>query len=65
MGKANSGFEQAVRNGTLEGITFEGCVCKGKNKSPGRPWMFKIKTKAWIDKLKAECDNEEMFQELL
>jgi hypothetical protein len=31
-GKANVPFEESVRNGTLEGMTFEGVVCKGVRK---------------------------------
>jgi hypothetical protein len=52
-GNPNSILEDAVRSGQLEGMTFEGVVCKGKFVSPGRPLMFKIKSKAWIEKVKA------------
>lgn len=51
-GNPNSTFVEAVRSGQLEGMTFEGVVCKGKFVSPGRPLMFKVKNRAWIEKLR-------------
>lgn len=43
-----------VRAGTYPGQTFEGVICK---LPPERPWqppyMFKMKSQAWIDKVKA------------
>lgn len=65
-GNPNEPFIEQVRNGTLEGMTDEGVVCKGKNLSPGRPLMFKVKAQAWIDKVKARYgDNEKILQDLL
>lgn len=65
-GKANVPFIESVQNGTLEGMTFEGVVCKGKLKSPGLPWMFKIKNKKWIEKVKERyAGNEAMLREVL
>lgn len=62
-GKANSFFVDAVRSGTLEGMSFEGVICKalvGKNTT-----MFKVKNKAWLDKLKGLCkDDEKLFEQL-
>jgi hypothetical protein len=51
-GKVNSELIEAVRNGNLEGMTFEGVVAKGKYERPGLPLMFKIKNQAWLDKVK-------------
>jgi len=64
-GNANSLFVAEVKEGRLEGMTFEGVVCKGKARSPGLPLMFKVKNQAWIDKLKDHCrGDEKLFNEL-
>jgi hypothetical protein len=65
VGKATVSFEQSVRDGTLSGLGSEGVVCKGVRK--GRHLtMFKIKSDAWIAKLKDFCgDDEKKFQRLL
>lgn len=67
-GKANQTFIDSVRKSTLEGMTFEGVVCKAPNpnkKKTGKPVMFKIKTEAWLEKLKEHCQgNEGMFEKL-
>lgn len=65
IGNPNSIFEESVRDGSLEGMTFEGVVCKGKWKSPGLPLMFKIKNRAWVERLKETCDTEEEFEKRL
>jgi len=65
-GKLTSEFIDSVKSGKLEGMTFEGVVCKGKSITPGRPMMFKIKSQAWINRLKVKCaDNTKLFNELL
>lgn len=65
-GNPNSILEDAVRSGQLEGMTFEGVVCKGKFVSPGRPLMFKIKNRAWIDKVKGlYADKPDLLAQLL
>jgi len=64
-GNANSDFIKSVRSGTLENMTFEGVVCKGKYVSPGLPLMFKIKSDAWLKRLKDRCKGDEkLFNEL-
>ncbi len=68
-GKGNNDLQKAVADGTLEGMTFEGVVCKGllpgKKKKQGKIVMFKFKSNAWIDQLKYFCgDNNAMFKEL-
>ena len=36
-----------------------------KKKKSGKPVMFKVKTQAWLDKLKEECgENEGLFEKL-
>ncbi|KKN67684.1 hypothetical protein LCGC14_0459430 [marine sediment metagenome] len=52
-GKVGPAFIKEVNAGELEGMTYEGVVCKGKNISPGLPLMFKIKNHSWYAKLKA------------
>lgn len=64
VGKANKEFEESVRAGTLDGMTFEGVVCKGLRK--GRHLtMFKIKNRAWLQKLRDFCaGNDDLFRRL-
>lgn len=60
-GKVNQELIAAVKNGTLPGMTFEGVVCKGSNpKKPNHRIMFKIKSDAWIKKLKEYCGDDEI-----
>jgi hypothetical protein len=66
QGNFNHEVEQEIREGRLEGMTFEGVVCKGACVSPGRPLMFKVKSQAWFDKLKDYCKGDEaLFERLL
>ena len=52
-----------VKQSTLPGMSAEGVVCKGNDN--GKTVMFKIKSQAWLDKLKEYCnDNESLFQRL-
>lgn len=61
-GFAHYDFVQNVRAGTLHGITHEGVVCKTGQLNPK---MFKIKTNAWLEKLRVFCHgDEEMFKKL-
>ena len=67
LGKYNIGpeFIQSVKNGTLEGISEEGVVCKGDPLKKGYPpSMFKVKQIAWIEKLRARVSPEE-FEKLV
>lgn len=52
-GKVNKEVEGNIRQSTLDGVTFEGVVCKGPGIS------FKIKTRAWLEKLKAVYSDQE------
>lgn len=56
-----------VKQSTLQGMTFEGVVCKAANdKATKMPIMFKIKSKAWLDKVKIYCNgNEKLFEQLI
>lgn len=66
VGKPNHNFVEAVREGRLEGMTFEGVVCKGTYVAPGLPLLYKLKNKAWIARLREFCkDNESLFEQLV
>lgn len=58
-------FDQ-VKKSTLPNMTLEGVVCKGSNdKKMKLPVMFKIKSQAWLDKLKEHCKGDvELFNKL-
>lgn len=66
-GNANEPFIETVRNGELEGMTFEGVVCKAQRmKTYGLPIMFKLKNKAWLEKLKGFCKGDtNLFEKLV
>lgn len=58
-------FDQ-VKQSTLSGMTFEGVVCKGANDKKTRmPIMFKIKSQAWLNRLKEYCQGDERLFEKL
>jgi hypothetical protein len=64
-GNFTDGLKEEVQEGTLDGMTFEGVVAKGRNVSPGRPLMFKWKSFAWLRRLKEYCgDNMELFNRM-
>lgn len=59
-------FEQEVREG--KHCTFEGVVCKASSATDkyGKPIMFKIKNRAWVEKVKETFKgNEKLLRELL
>ena len=65
-GKANQAFVKLIRSGgwVLYNITFEGVVCKGVAKN--QIVMFKIKNRAWVDKVKEfYADDERKLNELI
>ena len=66
-GNANHLFVDEVRESRLNGMTYEGIVCKmPEYKTPGVPWMFKVKSFAWLDRLKKYCNGDEKrFKELM
>ena len=62
-GRVNSAFVDKVKQSKLEGMTFEGVVCKGIDKN--QVIRFKIKSQAWLDKLKEYCkDDINLFEKL-
>ena len=65
-GKVGESLIRAVRNRTLDGMTFEGIVCKANNpKRPGYPIMFKVKSDDWYKKLKEFCQEDAVLFEQL
>lgn len=64
-GNANEQFVKSVKNGSLSGMTFEGVVCKASGRRPGQVTMFKVKSDAWLSRLKTACgDDARMFEML-
>lgn len=66
VGNVTSDIEKEIRDGTLEGMTFEGVICKTIpiRKFHG-PIMFKIKNKAWYEKLHTKFENDpELYEKL-
>ena len=65
-GVINETLITSTKNGTLDGMTFEGIVCKYVNAKKNTVNMFKVKNRAWIDKLKFKCDgNDALFRRLV
>lgn len=62
-GNPNPSFIRSVENGELSDMTFEGVVCKAQKKK--KITMFKVKNRAWLDKLKNRCgEDEKLFTQL-
>lgn len=53
----------SVQDGTMEGMTFEGVVFK-QNRNNQRK-MVKLKNRAWLEKLKKKCGNDNNLFEML
>jgi hypothetical protein len=66
-GNMNAEVEEEIRSSRMLGITFEGVVCKMKVQGKQQnPEMFKVKTRAWLAKLKEKCgDDQAMFNRLV
>lgn len=65
-GKAGPEFIESVRSMTLPGITGEGVVCKAPRRAGHTPFMFKIKTRAWLERLKTYCgDDSKLYDRLV
>jgi hypothetical protein len=65
-GRVTSSLFDRVKQSTLPGMTFEGIVAKGASQNNAQmPIMFKIKSQAWLNKLRTHCDgNETLFESL-
>lgn len=66
QGHVSEELMDGVKQSTLPGMTFEGVVCKGANdKKTKMPIMFKIKSKAWLERLKEHCKGDlSLFEKL-
>lgn len=66
VGPVDNAFLKEVRDGSLEGMTFEGVVCKHPSANGKFTSMFKVKSEAWLKRLKEYCgDDKEKFDELI
>ncbi len=58
-------FDQ-IKQSTLPGMTLEGVVCKGASDTKAKmPIMFKIKSRAWLEKLKDFCKGNDRLFDML
>lgn len=59
QGNPTEEFILSVKNRTLEGMTFEGVVCKGDPLKKGYPpHMFKVKSIEWVQRVKARWGDD-------
>jgi hypothetical protein len=59
---------EAIKGSSLPGISLEGVICKAPNpngKKTSQPVMFKIKTGAWLERLKEHCGGNSYLYERL
>lgn len=64
-GRMTKDIVEMIHDGSLEGMTFEGVVCKTYNSRKNNLTMFKVKNRAWLEKLKSKCaGDEKMFERL-
>lgn len=63
QGRVTTDLFDKIKQSTLPGMSLEGVVCKGNNDTRSKmPIMFKIKSKAWLEKLRVYCKgNEKLF----
>jgi hypothetical protein len=65
-GNPTSDFVESVRNRTLEGMTYEGVVCKGGLDSRRRVITFKVKSHDWLNAVRAKYGhNPKLLQKLI
>jgi len=65
-GLVDEEFKNQVRKGEVNGVTFEGVVCKAYNKRKRNTEMFKIKSEAWIAAVKAKYGhNPNLLEQIL
>ena len=64
-GLADAAFVAAVREGALPGLSGEGVVCKSTALERRQPVFFKIKTRAWLARLRERCAGDEALFEAL
>ena len=65
QGDVDREFVARVRAGGFPGLSGEGVICKSAVLEKRMPVMFKIKTHAWLDRLRDQCaGDEELFADL-
>lgn len=65
-GKLDEERFQSVRTSTFPGMTFEGIIGKGEfSQKEGGPIMFKVKSNAWLTKLREMCNGDEALYQRL
>jgi len=57
-GKPNADFVESVKEGTLEGMSFEGVVCKGALDKRRQVTSFKLKSNAWLKAVRAKYGHD-------
>lgn len=63
-GRITSALIDQIKDGTLEGMTREGVVCKGVHK--GKVSMYKVKSRKWLSELRDYCgDDVQLYKRLL
>lgn len=65
QGEVDREFVARVRSGGFAGLSGEGVICKSAVLERRMPVMFKIKTHAWLDRLRDLCaGDDELFADL-
>lgn len=66
-GKMDENIVLQIKEGTLPNMSEEGLVFKGRGGKKGKhPVTFKVKSNAWIERLKTLCgDDEELFRKMV
>jgi len=65
QGNPNQDFIESVKNSELDGVTFEGVVCKAGYDQKHKLLSFKVKSYGWLNKLKGRFgDNEALYEKL-
>ena len=67
QGKLDETTVSQIKEGTLPNMSLEGVVFKGRGgKKGGHPVTFKVKSRAWIENLRALCAGDEaLFAKML
>lgn len=63
-GRVTHDLFDEIKDGTLEGMTHEGVMCKGTEK--GKVYMYKVKSRKWLQQLRDYCGNDaKLYKRLL
>jgi len=67
VGNITVDIEEQIRSSTFLGVTFEGVICKAATaiKRGYPPTTFKIKSRAWREKLKEFCKGDTTLENQL